>query len=85
MNRQATRTQITKCCWSTKRGGRRAGPPWPGWRTPGIAGHTRGMNRARWTVSVLGAGHVGAAVANALVLLRVCDRVVLYERDPAVA
>jgi malate/lactate dehydrogenase len=25
-------------------------------------------------VSVIGAGHVGSAVANALVLLRVCDR-----------
>jgi malate/lactate dehydrogenase len=26
-------------------------------------------------VSVIGAGHVGSAVANALVLLRVCDLV----------
>jgi L-lactate dehydrogenase len=34
-------------------------------------------------VSVVGAGHVGAAVANALVLLRVCDRVVLFDRDSA--
>ena len=34
-------------------------------------------------VSVVGAGHVGAAVANALVLLRACDRVVLFDRDPA--
>jgi L-lactate dehydrogenase len=34
-------------------------------------------------VSVVGAGHVGAAVANALVLLRVCDRVVLYDRNQA--
>jgi L-lactate dehydrogenase len=32
-------------------------------------------------VSVIGAGHVGAAVANALVLLRACDRVVLYDRN----
>ena len=43
------------------------------------------MNQARSTVSVVGAGHVGATVANALVLLRVCDRVVLYDRDPALA
>ncbi|HEY1277749.1 MAG TPA: hypothetical protein VGF25_22770 [Thermoleophilaceae bacterium] len=35
------------------------------------------------TVSVVGAGHVGAAVANALVLLRACDRVVLFDRDSA--
>jgi L-lactate dehydrogenase len=34
-------------------------------------------------VSVVGAGHVGAAVANALVLLRACDRVVLFDRDAA--
>jgi L-lactate dehydrogenase len=34
-------------------------------------------------VSVVGAGHVGATVANALVLLRVCDRVVLFDRDSA--
>jgi L-lactate dehydrogenase len=34
-------------------------------------------------VSVVGAGHVGAAVANALVLLRACDRVVLFDRDLA--
>ena len=32
-------------------------------------------------VSVIGAGHVGAAVANALVLLRTCDRVVLFDRN----
>jgi L-lactate dehydrogenase len=32
-------------------------------------------------VSVVGAGHVGSAVANALVLLRACDRVVLFDRD----
>ena len=32
-------------------------------------------------VSVVGAGHVGAAVANALVLLRACDRVVLFDRN----
>jgi len=32
-------------------------------------------------VSVVGAGHVGSAVANALVLLRVCDQVVLYDRN----
>ena len=48
-------------------------------------GNTRGMNQARSTVSVVGAGHVGAAVANALVLLRVCNRVLLYDRDPALA
>ena len=34
-------------------------------------------------VSVVGAGHVGAAVANALVLLRACDRVLLFDRDLA--
>jgi L-lactate dehydrogenase len=34
-------------------------------------------------VAVVGAGHVGAAVANALVLLRACDRVVLFDRDRA--
>ena len=39
------------------------------------------MNQARSTVSVVGAGHVGAAVANALVLLRECDQVVLHDRD----
>lgn len=39
------------------------------------------MGRAALKVSVLGAGHVGSAVANALVLLRVCDLVVLYDRD----
>jgi L-lactate dehydrogenase len=43
------------------------------------------MNQGRSTVSVVGAGHVGSAVANALVLLRVCDRVVIYDRDPALA
>jgi L-lactate dehydrogenase len=43
------------------------------------------MNQARSTVSVVGAGHVGAAVANALVLLRVCDQVVLHDRDPVIA
>ena len=43
--------------------------------------HTRCMNQARSTVSVVGAGHVGAAVANALVLLRECDQVVLHDRD----
>lgn len=32
---------------------------------------------------MVGAGHVGAAVANALVLLRVCDLVVLYDLDVA--
>jgi L-lactate dehydrogenase len=32
-------------------------------------------------VSVVGAGHVGSAVANALVLLRACDRVVLFDRN----
>jgi L-lactate dehydrogenase len=35
------------------------------------------------TVSVVGAGHVGSAMANALVMLRACDRVVLFDRDPA--
>ena len=39
----------------------------------------------RSTVSVIGAGHVGSAVANALTLLRVCDRVVLYDHDLALA
>jgi L-lactate dehydrogenase len=43
------------------------------------------MNQARSKVSVLGAGRVGSAVANALVLLRVCDLVVLYDRDLAQA
>jgi L-lactate dehydrogenase len=43
------------------------------------------MSRARSKVSVLGAGRVGSAVANALVLLRVCDLVVLYDRDLAQA
>jgi L-lactate dehydrogenase len=33
-----------------------------------------------FTVGVLGAGHVGAAVANALVLLGACRRVVLFDR-----
>src|SRR5436305_12595253 len=31
-------------------------------------------------VAVIGAGHVGAAVANALVLLRTCVTVVLFDR-----
>jgi L-lactate dehydrogenase len=39
----------------------------------------------RSKVSVVGAGHVGSAVANALVLLRVCDQVVLYDRNAAKA
>src|ERR1700761_9108072 len=43
------------------------------------------MNQARSTVAVVGAGRVGSAVANALVLLRVCDRVVIYDRDLALA
>jgi L-lactate dehydrogenase len=43
------------------------------------------MGEARQKVSVLGAGHVGSAVANALVLLRACDLVVLYDRDLASA
>src|SRR5688500_3777510 len=34
----------------------------------------------RSTVAVIGAGHVGADVANALVLLRTCGTVVLYNR-----
>ncbi len=41
------------------------------------------MSQGRSKVSVIGAGHVGAAVANALVLLRVCDLVMLYDRDQA--
>ena len=48
-------------------------------------GHTHCMNQMGSTVSVVGAGRVGAAVANALVLLRVCDEVVLYDRDLALA
>ena len=36
-------------------------------------------------MAVVGAGRVGSAVANALVLLRVCDRVVIYDRDLALA
>lgn len=36
-------------------------------------------------VAVIGAGHVGASVANALVLLGVTDRVVLYDRRLASA
>lgn len=48
-------------------------------------GHTRCMNQPRSTVSAVGAGHVGSAVANALVLLRVCDQVLLYDRDLALA
>jgi L-lactate dehydrogenase len=43
------------------------------------------MTEVRSKVSVLGAGRVGSAVANALVLLRVCDLVMLYDRDPAQA
>jgi len=43
------------------------------------------MSQARLKVSVLGAGHVGSAVANALVLLRACDLVMLYDRDLATA
>lgn len=34
---------------------------------------------------MVGAGHVGSAVANALVLLRVCDQVVVHDRDQALA
>ncbi len=34
-----------------------------------------------FTVAVLGAGHVGSAVTNALVLLGACRRVVLFDRD----
>jgi L-lactate dehydrogenase len=34
-------------------------------------------------VSVVGAGRVGSAVANALVLLRACDQVVLFDRNLA--
>lgn len=36
---------------------------------------------APFTVGVLGAGHVGAAVTNALVLLGACRRVVLFDRQ----
>jgi L-lactate dehydrogenase len=43
------------------------------------------VNQRRSTVTVVGAGHVGSAVANALVLLRVCDRVLLFDRDLALA
>ena len=44
-----------------------------------VQAHTSG----RSTVAVIGAGHVGADVANALVLLRTCDTVVLYNRTLA--
>jgi L-lactate dehydrogenase len=37
----------------------------------------------RSTVGVIGAGKVGAAVANALALMRSCDRIVLYNRGLA--
>ena len=47
--------------------------------------HTCLMGHGRSKVSVIGAGHVGSAVANALVLLRVCDLVMLYDRDLAKA
>jgi L-lactate dehydrogenase len=43
------------------------------------------MGQAQLKVSVLGAGHVGSAIANALVLLRACDLVMLYDRDLATA
>jgi L-lactate dehydrogenase len=51
-----------------------------------LAGAGAGRANSHWlmapsTVSVVGAGHVGAAVANALVLLRACDRVMLFDRD----
>ncbi|MDQ6928790.1 MAG: NAD(P)-binding domain-containing protein [Actinomycetota bacterium] len=36
---------------------------------------------APFTVGVLGAGHVGSAVTNALVLLGACRRVVLFDRN----
>jgi L-lactate dehydrogenase len=39
--------------------------------------------RSPSTVAVIGAGHVGAAVANALVLLRTCVTVVLFDRTRA--
>ena len=35
------------------------------------------------TIAVIGAGHVGAAVANALVLLRTCNTVLLFDRTLA--
>jgi len=41
------------------------------------------VSTGRTKVSVIGAGHVGAAVANALVLLRECDCVVIYDRNLA--
>lgn len=41
------------------------------------------MTRTGSKVSVVGAGHVGSAVANALVLLRTCDLVVLFDRNVA--
>lgn len=34
-------------------------------------------------VSVVGSGEVGSAIANALVLRRVCDHVMLFDRTPA--
>ncbi len=39
------------------------------------------MASAPFTVGVLGAGHVGSAVTNALVLLGACRRVVLFDRN----
>jgi L-lactate dehydrogenase len=41
------------------------------------------VTRTGSQVSVVGAGRVGAAVANALVLLRTCDLVVLFDRNEA--
>jgi len=43
----------------------------------------RARSDSRSTVGVIGAGKVGAAVANALALVRSCDRIVLYNRGLA--
>ena len=43
----------------------------------------KGWERTTSKVAVIGAGHVGAAVANALVLLRACVTVVLFDRTLA--
>lgn len=42
-----------------------------------------GFPRPRAKVGVVGAGHLGAAVANALVLRETCRRLVLYDRTRA--
>jgi len=43
----------------------------------------RARDDRRSTVGVIGAGKVGAAVANALALMRSCERIVLYNRGLA--